>query len=136
MKDSQMSDEEKEVYARLINETSPTIRKHQRRVVCGSIVVSLVILGLTIWYWLRPTVAYSASFLIGGSLYALWGALLLALGAVSNPTTIGLMSMTCFDGNPKLFAELMKSRSNARVGIGFIMAGFSIQAATLLTFAS
>ena len=84
-------------------------------------------LGIIRWYWNRPTVAYSTSLLIGGGLYALWGALLLAVGAVSSPSTLGLMSMTRIDGNSKLFMELMKSRFSAIVGVSFIVGGFSIQ---------
>lgn len=134
MKDSQMSEGERETYASLVNETKPVINKHRRKVVISSIVVFLVVLGVIIWYWRMPTVTHSTSLLIGGALYGLWGALLLALGAVSNPTTVGLMSMTRYDANHKLFAELMKSRLNARVGIMFLVGTFSIQAATTLTF--
>ncbi len=66
----------------------------------------------------------------------MYGALLLALGAIAMPSTLGLMSMTRFDGNSKLFAELMKSRFSALVGVYFIVGGFSIQASTMLRFGS
>ncbi|HEX73825.1 MAG TPA: hypothetical protein G4N93_01565 [Dehalococcoidia bacterium] len=46
------------------------------------------------------------------------------------------MSMTRLCGNPKLFAELMKSRLSAIVGVYFILGGFSIQAAVMLAFGS
>ena len=58
------------------------------------------------------------------------------MGAFSSPSTLGLMSMTRLDSNPKLFAELMKSRLSAIVGVYFIVGGFSIQAAVMLAFGS
>ena len=136
MKYNQMSDEEREIYTTLLNKTKPKINRHRRKVIIASIVVSLVVLGTIIWYWNRPTVAYSTSLLIGGGLYALWGALLLARGAVSSPSTLGLMSMTRWDGNSKLFVELMKSRFSALVGVYFIVGGFSLQASAMLSFGS
>ena len=136
MKYNQMSDEEREVYTELLNTAKPDINRHRSEVIIASIVVSLVVLGVIIWYWIRPTVSISTSLLIGGQLYALWGALLLALGAFSSPSTFGLMSMTRVGGNPKLFAELMKSRFSAIVGVSFIVIGFSIQAAVTLAFGS
>ena len=132
MKSNQMSDSERETYTRFVKETKPVLKRYQCKVIIASIVVSLVVLGVIIWYWNRPTVAYSTSLLIGGGLYALWGALLLALGAVSSPSTLGLMSMTRWDGNSKLFMELMKSRFSAIVGVSFIVGGFSIQSICML----
>ena len=132
MKYNQMSDEERKTYTWLVNKTKPEIKRYRRKVIIASIVVSLVVLGIIIWYWNRPTVAYSTSLLIGGGLYALWGALLLALGAVSSPSTLGLMSMTRWDGNSKLFMELMKSRFSAIVGVSFIVGGFSNQSICML----
>ena len=132
MKANQMSDSEREIYTRFVKETKPEIKRYKRKVIIGSTVVSLVVLGIIIWYWNRPTVAYSTSLLIGGGLYALWGALLLALGAFSSPSTLGLMSMTRWDGNSKLFMELMKSRFSAIVGVSFIVGGFSIQSICML----
>ena len=136
MKSNQMGDSERETYTRFVKETKPVLKRYQCKVIIASIVVFLVVLGIIIWYCNRPTVAYSTSLLIGGGLYALWGALLLALGAFSSPTTLGLMSMTRFNGNSKLFAELMKSRFSAIVGVSFIVGGFSIQAAVTLVFGS
>ena len=137
MKANQMSDGERATFTWLVNKTKPELKRHRRKVIIVSIVVSLVVLGIIIWYWNRPTVAYSTSLLIGGGLYALWGALLLALGAFSNPLTLGLMSMTraedmAFDGNSKLFTELMKSRFSAIVGVCFVVGGFSIQSICML----
>lgn len=141
MKANQMSKGERETYKWLVNKTKPELKRHQYKVVIRSIVVFLAVLGVIILYWLRPTVAYGTSLLIGGGLYALWGALLLALGAFSNPSTLGLMSMTraedmAFDGNSKLFEELMKSRLSARVGIYFVVLGFFIQVLTMLVLGS
>ena len=136
MKSNQMSDSERETYTRFINETKPEINRYQRKVIIASIVVSLAVLGAIIWYWITPTVTYSASLLIGGQLYAWYGALLLALRAFSSPSTLGLMSMARWDGNSKLFAELMKSRFTAIVGVYFIVIGFSIQAAVTLALGS
>ncbi len=136
MNDNQMSDEERRTYAQLVNETKPEINRYQRKVVIGSVVVFLVVLGTIIWYWVSPTVTYSTSLLIGGQLYALYGALLLAIGALSSPSILGLMSMTRVDGNSKLFAALMKSRFCAIIGIYVIVGGFSIQASTVLVFGS
>ena len=136
MKANQMSDGERKTYTWLLNETKPEINRYRRKVIIGSTVVFLTVLGVIIWYWVRPTVAYSTSLLIGGLLYAWYGALLLALRALSSPSTLGLMSMTRFDGNSKLFAELMKSRFSAIVGVYFIVGGFSIQAAVMLAFGS
>ena len=89
-------------------------------------------LGIIAWYWISPTAAHSTSVLIGGQLYMLYGALLLAGGAFSSPSVLGLMSMTRCDGNSKLFAELMKSRFAATVGIYFVVIGFSIQTTVTL----
>ena len=132
MKSNQMSDSERETYTRFVKETKPVLKRYQCKVIIASIVVFLVVLGIIIWYCNMPTVAYSTSLLIGGGLYALWGALLLALGAFSSPTTLGLMSMARFNGNSKLFAELMKSRLSAIVGVSFIVGGFSIQSICML----
>ena len=136
MKANQMSDGERKTYVWLVNETKPELKRHQCEVIIASTVVFLVVLGVMIWYGIRPTVAYSTSLLIGGQLYSLYGALLLALGAVSSPSTLGLISMARWDGNPKLFAELMKSRFSALVGISFIMCGFTIQALAMLSSGS
>ncbi len=132
MKANQMSDGERETYAWLLNKTRTELNKHRCKVIIASIVVFLVVLGIIVWYWNRPSVAYSTSLLIGGGLYALWGALLLALGIVSSPLTLGLMSMTRVGYNSKLFAELMKSRFAAIVGVSFIVGGFSIQSICML----
>ena len=132
MKANQMSDEEREIYITLLNVAKPDINRHRRKIIIGSIVVFLVVLGIIIWYWVRPTVSISTSLLIGGGLYALWGALLLALGAVSSSSALGLMSMTRVGGNSRLFAELMKSRFSAIVGVSFIVGGFSIQSICML----
>jgi len=134
MKDDQMSDSERETYTRFVKETKPALKRYQCKVIIGSIVVFLVVLGVIVWYWISPTVTYSASLLIGGQLYALYGALLLAVGAFSSPSILALMSMTRWDGNSKLFAALMRSRFSARVGIYFIVGGFSIQASVTLVF--
>ena len=134
MKGNQMSEGERETYAWLVNETKPVLKRYRYKVIIASLVAFLTVLGIIIWYLNMPTVAYSTSLLIGGGLYALWGALLLALGAVSSPSTLGLMSMTRFNGNPKLFMELMKSRFCAIVGVSFIVGGFSIQSIDMLLF--
>ena len=134
MMGNQMSDSERETYTRFVNETKPEINRYQRKVIIGSVVIFLIVLGAIIWYWISPTVAYSTSLLIGGQLYALYGALLLAVGAFSSPSILALMSMTRWDGNSKLFAALMMSRFSARVGIYFIVGGFSIQASVTLVF--
>ncbi len=60
-----MSDGERKTYAWLLNETKIELNRHRRKVIIASIVVSLVVLGIIIWYWNRPTVAYSMSLLIG-----------------------------------------------------------------------
>ena len=85
MRVNQMSDEEREIYTTLLNIAKPDINRHRRKVIIGSIVVFVAVLGVVILYWVRPTVAYSTSLLIGGGLYALWGALLLAKGAFQVP---------------------------------------------------
>lgn len=134
MKASQMSDEERETYTWLVNKTKTELKRYRCKVIIVSIVVFLAVFGVIVWYWIRPTIAYSTSLSIGGLLYAWYGALLLALMAFSSPSTLGLMSMTRIDGNSKLFAELMKSRFSTIVGICFIVGGFSIQAAVMLAF--
>ena len=136
MKDNKMSDGERETYARFANETKLELKRHRSKVTIASTVVFLAVLGIIVWYWMRPTVTYSTSLSIGGQFYALYGALLLALGAVSSPSTLGLMSMTRWDGNSKLFAELMKSRLSAVVGIYFIVSGFFIQGLAMVVFGS
>jgi len=136
MKSIQMNDEEKKIYAMLVERAKPELKRYRRKVIIGSVMMFLAVLGLIIWYWVTSTVANSTSLLIGGLLYAFWGALLLTLGAVSSPSTLGLMSMTRLDGNPKLFAELMKARFSAIVGVDFIVVGFSIQAVAMLAFGS
>ena len=132
MRVNQMSDEEREIYTTLLNIAKPVINRHRRRVISRSIVVFLAVLGVVILYWVRPTVSISTSLSLGGQLYALWGALLLAKGAFSSPSTFGLMSMTRVGDNSKLFMELMKSRFSAIVGISFIVGGFSIQSICML----
>ena len=132
MKYSQMSDEERKTYTMLLNIAKPEINRHRRKVIIGSIMVFLVVLFVMIWYWIGPTVTPSNSLIIGGQFYALWGALLLALGVVSSPLTLGLMSMTRVDFNSKLFAELMKSRFSAIVGVYFVVGGFLIQGLTMV----
>ena len=134
MKIDQMSAEERKTYNWLLNETKPELKRYRCKVIIYSIVVFLVVLGGIIWHWNSPTIACSTSLLIGGLLYAFWGALLLVWGAFSSPSTLGLMSMTRLGGNPMLFAELMKSRFSALVGIYFIVGGFAIQAAAMLAF--
>ncbi len=137
MKDNQMSDGERETYARFANETKPELKRHRRKVIIRSVVAFLAVLGaIRIWYWITSTATFGTSLLIGGQLYALWGALLLALGALSSPPTLGLMSMTRWDGNSRLFAELMKARFSAIVGVYFIVGGFFIQASAMLVFGS
>ena len=133
MKDSQMNKTEGETYVQLMDKTKLARRKHQHRLVIASIVVSLAVLRVTIWYWTKPNVAYSTSLSLAGHLCGLYGALLLAVGAVSKPSTIGLMSMTRYCYNSKLFTELMNSRLNARIGVIFIVIAFSIHSATILT---
>ncbi len=136
MKNNQMNEGERETYTWLVNETKPALKRHRCKVVIASIVVFLAVLGVIVWYLIRPAVPISTSLSIGGQLYALWGALLLVLGAVSSPFTLGQMSMTRWDGNAKLFAELMKSRLSAIVGVYFIVGGFSIQASAMVVFGS
>ena len=127
MKANQMSDGERKTYTWLVNETKPELRKYQCEVISASIVIFLVGLGAIIWCWISPTVSYSTSLLIGGLFYAWYGTLLLALGAISSPITLGRMSMTRWDGNPKLFEELMRSRFSAHIGIWFLVGAFAIQ---------
>jgi hypothetical protein len=127
-----MNDQESKTYAWLLNETKPELGRHRRRVVIGSILASLAILCFIKCYWLTPTLTDSTRLVIGGQFYALFGALLLAIGAISRPSTLGLMSMTRLNGNPKLFAELMKSRFSARVGIGFVVGGFLMQGLVMI----
>ncbi len=136
MRGNQMSDEEREIYTTLLNIAKPDINRHRRKVIIRSIVAFLAVVVIIIWYWNRPTVAYSTSLSLGGQFYALWGALLVVLAALSSPSTLGLMSMTRWDGNSKLFAELMKSQFSALVGISFIICGFIIQALAMLSSGS
>lgn len=134
MKNSEMSETERENCAQLIAETKPATKRHRHRLTIASIVAFLAVLGLTIWYWIRPDITCSTSLSPTGHLYGLYGALLLVVGAVSKPSTIALMSMTRYGHNSKLFTELMNSRLNARVGVMFVVVAFSIHAATILTF--
>ncbi|MBA7658047.1 hypothetical protein ES703_65995 [subsurface metagenome] len=136
MKYNQMSDEERKAYTMLLNKAKPELKRHRCEVIIASTVVSLAVLGVIIWYWITPTIAVALAFRLGGQLYALWGALLLVLGAVSSPYTFGMMCMTFPDGNPKLFEELMKSQFSAIVGVCFIVGGFSIQSFGMLLFGS
>jgi hypothetical protein len=134
MKIDQMSAEERKTYNWLVNETKPELKRYRCMVICGSVVVFLVVLGVIIGYWIDHTVTYVNALLVGGQLYALYGALLLALRAFSSPSTLGLMTMTRYNGNPKLFVELMKARFSAVVGVYFVVGGFFIQAAVRLVF--
>lgn len=134
MEHTQMTDEEKTTYDRWVSETKPEIDRYRRRLVIMSVVISIGLGGLIMSYWLGRGVTYTTSVTIGGYFYALYGALLLALQAFSRPHTLALMSMTRVNGNPRLFAQLMKSRLSAQVGICFIAAGFCFQGvATLLS---
>ncbi len=136
MKIDQRDDEIRKIYADLVDKTKPQLRRYKCVVSILSGVVFLIILGVTIQYWIMPTVAYSTSILIGGLLCSLYGALLLALRAFSSPSTLGLMCVTFPGGNPRLFVELMKARFSAIVGVYFVVAGFSLQAAAMLAFGS
>jgi len=127
MKSNQMSDGERATCTWLVNKTKPERKRHRCQVISASIVMFLVGLGAIIQCWISPTVSYSTSLLIGGLFYAWYGTLLLALGAISSPITLGLMSMTRYDGNSKLFTELMKSRFSAHIGIWFLVGAFAIQ---------
>ena len=102
MKANQISDEEREIYTTLLNIAKPDINRHRRKVIIRSIVAFLVVVFIIIWYWVRPAVSISTSLLIGGGSYALYGVLLLARGAVSSPSTLGLMSMTRVGFNSNL----------------------------------
>jgi hypothetical protein len=132
MKIDQMSAGERKTYDWLVNKAKPELKRYKYTVSILSGVVFLVILGVARQYWIMPTVAYSTSVSIGGLLCSLYGALLLAVGALSSLPTLGLMSMTRFNGNPKLFAELAKARFSALVGVCFIVGGFFVQALVML----
>ena len=136
VKASQMSDEEREIYTSLLNITKSEISRYRCKVVIGSIVVFGAVLGGILWNWISATVAHITGLLIGGQFFTLYGALLLALGAVLRPSTLGLMSMTICGGNPKLFAALMKSRLSAIVGVYFIVGGVLIQSLAMVVFGS
>ena len=134
MSTNQRENQERETYARFVDETRPALKKYRSLVIVISVIISLLVIGLMAWYWSRLAIAHSTTILIGGQLYAFYGALLLALRAFSNPATLAKMSTTMWDGNPKLFLELMKSRFSAIVGIYFVVGGFAIQAATKFAF--
>jgi vacuolar-type H+-ATPase subunit I/STV1 len=136
MKVAQMDDEIRKIYADLVDKTKPELKRYKCTVSILSGVVFLVILGVIIQYWMTPNVAHSTSISIGGLLCSLYGALLLAIGALSSSPTLGLMCITFAGGNPKLFVGLMKSRFSALVGVYFIVGGFAIQAAVMLAFRS
>lgn len=136
MKTNQLSDQEKKTYDWLISKTQPEISKYQRGVVVISAIVFLAIVVGVINYWINPTVSHSTSLLIGGQLCTLYGGLLLAMGAFSSPSTLALLSMTRWNGNPSLFASLVKVRFAAMVGVCFVVGGFAIQGATMVTFST
>jgi len=134
MIDIQLSQNERDTYERLLKETEGEVRRYRRRVIGMSIVVALVIFALIRWYWIGPSIDHKTSLLIGGLFYAFYGGLLLALQAFSSPSTLALMSMSRFNGNSRLFAQLMKSGFSAKVGVCFIVAGFCIQGTTMVVF--
>ena len=88
MKTDQMNDQERKTYTWFIDETKPERKKHLCRVIIASIIVFLIVLGMIIWYWTRSDVPHITSLSLGGQLYSLWGALLLALGAISKPSKL------------------------------------------------
>lgn len=134
MAEDQLSDEEKKIYKMLVNKTQPELSKYQWMVVIISALIFILIVTAIRSWWVSPTVTPSTSLLLGGQLYALYGGLLLAVGAFSSPSTLALLSMTYTSGNPRLFASLMKARFAARVGVWFVVGGFLIQGATMLVF--
>lgn len=137
MESNQISNDEVKIYTWMVNETSSELKKHKNKVVLISIGISIVIFSLIMSYWTKSTtVTHTTSLLIGAQLYSFYGALLLAIGAISSPPTLGLMSMTRLNGNPKLFSALMKSRFSARVGIGFVIAGFLMHGIVMITYGS
>lgn len=134
MKQDLLTDTEKETYARFVNESKRELKRFR---VVVSILSSLVFITISygiIQWWMSQNVAVDTSLVIGGALFSLYGALLLSLGAVSKPETVALMSMTRYDGNPKLFAQLMKARLSAQVGVYYIVGGVFIQSTTILVF--
>lgn len=64
---------------------------------------------------------------VGGLALTFWGAVLLAKQALPSDTTIREIASTKGEGDPSLYANLVKNRNWAYWGVGFIMGGFLAQ---------
>src|SRR4030042_6998283 len=128
MEQNELSAREKKIYGQLLNDTEKVRKSHRWRIIGASIGALVIISILTSNYWVNATISHSTSLMIGGQFLGLFGAFLLGWMAFSKPWRLGLMSMTKRGGNPELFASSMNSRFTSCFGIGFIAAGFFVQA--------
>ena len=127
-----MTEDEKKTYTKFVDESKQSINRYRWLVSIMSTVVFVAISSGIIELWMSPTVEHHTSLLIGGGLFSLYGALLLAVGVISKPEILALISMTYTGGNIRLFRQLMKVRLTAQVGIYFIVGGFLMQAVVML----
>ncbi len=117
-----------------LKETAPVRRRFRIILISGSSFIIFVLLAFMAWFWVNPNMGPKISLSVGSQLFLLYGALVIAIGAFQKVSKIALMSTTFWGVNRNLFAELMKSKDAAIVGIYFIMAGFFIQAVVTLLF--
>jgi hypothetical protein len=127
MENDRLSKSETRTLNWLIKETKDKLKQQKMILTITSGLVFVAIAILIYSYWINPNLSNLTSIIIGGQLYTVYGAVLSATGAFTKISTIGLMSMARWDGNPKLFYELRKSSMASIVGICFIGFGFLIQ---------
>ena len=132
MKKDVLSKSERETMDQMVKKTKNELNKYKSVIAVTSSAVFIIIAYMTYIYWMNPNVAHLTSIIIGGQLFIVVGAAVSLKGAISSPSTIALMSMTRWDGNPSLFLGLMKSRLAAITGISFIGFGFLVQAVAML----
>ena len=116
-----------EVLAGLMKEAEPAVNEHVRRL--DGLWFPLFIVGLAIgsaraiWGEWQPTFEFAAAALTAV------GTAVIVLGGLPSPRTAAMMSVTRYNGNPSLLAELLKNRMAARSGLRLVVFGFLCQLA-------
>lgn len=126
----EMTYNERRTYCWLLNEIKTELDLQYRWYYpVASIIIPLVIAGMLMWvHWWYPIITTSTLVTIGGQMLAVYGGVIIATRAVWATTpTIALMCMARKRGNPRLFAELVRSTLRARIGVSYIMVGFGVQ---------
>lgn len=115
----------KKVSEWLLEEARPSVEKFRRRltlVAWGAFVIIGIVIG-----WEFGLGEWSRGLLLGGLVLNAFGAFIIAIGALPKEGTAIEMSMTKWNGNPQLLAELLKNRLAVWFGIRFILLGFLLQ---------